>query len=55
MLLHGQVVQTLFDEKANYAVGVEDEVGAVRVLVADDAVQKRDMSVLGLEKLAWLE
>lgn len=51
MLLHGQVVQTLFDEQANDTVGVEDEVGAVRVLVADDADQKRDMSVPGLMDL----
>jgi hypothetical protein len=34
------VVQTLFDEQANNAVGVEDEVGTVRVLVADDAARR---------------
>ena len=45
MLLHGQVVQTFLDEQANNAVGVEDEVGAICVLVADDAVERRDMSV----------
>ena len=45
MLLDGQVVQTLLDEQANDAVGVEDEVGAVCVLVADDATERKDMSV----------
>ena len=45
MLLDGQVVQALFDEQANNAVGVEDEVGAVCVLVADNAVERKDLSV----------
>ena len=45
MLLHRQVVQALLDEQANNAVGVEDEVGAICVLVADDAVEREDMSV----------
>jgi hypothetical protein len=47
VLLHGQVVEALLDEQANNAVGVEDEVGAVCVLVADDAVEKKYMSVDG--------
>lgn len=45
MLLHGQVVQALLDEQANDAVGVEDEVGAVCVLVADDAVEREAVLV----------
>jgi len=45
VLLHGQVVEALLDEQANNAVGVEDEVGAVCVLVADDAVERKDKSV----------
>jgi hypothetical protein len=45
MLLHGQVVETFFDQQTHNTVGVEDEVGAVRALVADDAAKKRDMSV----------
>ena len=45
MLLNGQVVQALLNEQADDAVGVEDEVGAVRVLVADDAVERKDISV----------
>jgi hypothetical protein len=39
------VVQALLDEQTNNAVGVEDEVGAVCVLVADDAAERRSMSV----------
>jgi hypothetical protein len=39
------MVQALLDEQANNEVGVENEVGAVCVLVADDAVEKKDMSV----------
>ena len=38
VLLDGQVVQALLDEEANNTVRVEDEVGAVCVLVADNAV-----------------
>ena len=45
MLLDGQVVQAFLDEQANDAVGVEDEVGAICVLVADDAVRQEVMSV----------
>ena len=45
MLLDGQVVQALLDEQANDAVGMEDEVGAVCVLVADDAAERKDMLV----------
>jgi hypothetical protein len=45
VLLDRQMVQALLDEQANNAVGVENEVGAVCVLVADDAVEKKDMSV----------
>jgi hypothetical protein len=44
VLLNGQVVQALLNEQADDAVGVEDEVGAIRVLVADDAVERKDMS-----------
>jgi len=32
------VVETFLYKQTNNAVGVEDEVGSVRVLVADDAV-----------------
>ena len=45
VLLDGQVVQALLDKQANNAVGVEDEVGAVCVLVADDAMERKDMLV----------
>ena len=45
VLLDGQVVQALLDEQANDAVGMEDEVGAVCVLVADDAAERKDMLV----------
>lgn len=45
VLLDGQVVQALLYEQANNAVGVEDEVGAVCVLVADDTMEGKDMSV----------
>ena len=38
VLLHGQVVETFLYKQTNNTVGVEDEVGSVRVLVADDAV-----------------
>lgn len=40
MLLNGQVVETFLDEETDYAVGVKDEVGAICVLVADDAVER---------------
>jgi hypothetical protein len=45
VLLDRQVVQALLDEQANNAVGVENEVGAVCVLVADDAVERKAMLV----------
>lgn len=35
----GQVIQTFLDQQANDAVGVEDEVGSLGVLVADDAAR----------------
>ena len=37
MLLYGQVVETFLDKQADDSIGVEDEVGAVGVLVADHA------------------
>lgn len=49
MLLDGQVVQALLDKQANNAVGVEDEVGAVRVLVTDNAMERKDLLV----DLSW--
>ena len=39
------MVQALLDKQANNAVGVEDEVGAVCVLVADDAMERKDLLV----------
>jgi hypothetical protein len=45
VLLDGQVVQAFFDEQANDAVGVEYEVGAVCIFVADDAVRQKAISV----------
>ena len=45
MLLYGQVVETFLDKQTNDAVRVEDEVGSVRVLVADDTVVRRCGSV----------
>lgn len=51
MLLDGQVVQTLLDEQADDTVRVEDEVGAVCVFIADDAVERRGLSVLVWEHM----
>ena len=39
------MIKSLLDEQANNAVGVEDEIGAVCVLVTDDAVENKDVSV----------
>ena len=43
LLNHGQVVQSLLDEKTNNAVRVENEVGPLRVLISDHAAT-RDVS-----------
>jgi hypothetical protein len=47
VLLHGQVVETFLYKQTNNAVGVEDKVGSVCVLVADDTVSRRRKSVSG--------
>jgi len=53
VLLDRQVVQAFLDEQANDAVGVEDEVGAVCVLVADDTVSGEIMSAhMQVERLS---
>ncbi len=39
MLDRGQVVETLLDQEADDAVGVEDEVASVGVLVTDFAAR----------------
>lgn len=49
MLLYGQVVEALFDKEADDAIGVENEVGALRVLVTDHAAWRVFVSALVLK------
>lgn len=38
MLYHGQMIETLFNQESDDSIGVEDEVCALRIFVADHAV-----------------
>jgi hypothetical protein len=55
VLLDRQVVQALLDEQADDTVGVEDEIGAVCVFVADDAVERRELLVFVWEHRIQLQ
>lgn len=49
---HGEVVEALLDEEADDPVRVEDKVGPVRRVVADDGEQARELGAPGHNQLS---